>query len=505
MIFHKASLTDKQGSVTGLIGAILDITERKRAEEALRESEEKYRTLVEKANEAIMIAQDEVFVFANSRMSELLGVPAGKLEGKPFVDFIWPEDRDRVVANYRKRIAGETICDAYDFRIIGAGGKLTWVYLSAAAIQWKGKPATLNLVTDITERTRAEEALRESEGILQDIIEKNPMSIQIVDREGFTLRVNPAFIRLFGSVPPPDFSIITDLVKSHPELENHISRVKSGEPVNLPDMSFNPHDIYPELPDVPTRVRAIIFPLNDMHGKPQRYIFMHEDITEQKRAEEALRQANRQLTLLSGITWHDINNQLSVLQGFLAILKKKQPDLSCNESFEMAAISAQRISAMIQFTKEYEKIGVNAPAWQNCRSLVETAIKQAPLGTVKIKNDLPVGTEVFADPLVVKVFYNLMDNAVRYGGKIMTIRFSAEDAGDEHLIICEDDGDGIIVGEKEHIFERGFGKNTGLGLYLSREILSITGITIRETGEPGKGARFEMTVPKEAYRFTEKI
>jgi signal transduction histidine kinase len=101
----------------------------------------------------------------------------------------------------------------------------------------------------------------------------------------------------------------------------------------------------------------------------------------------------------------------------------------------------------------------------------------------------------------VKVCYNLMDNAVRYGGKITTIRFSALKSGDDHLIVCEDDGDGIVAKEKERIFKRGFGKNTGLGLALSREILSITGITITETGEPGKGARFEIVVPKGMWRM----
>ncbi|MEI6842844.1 MAG: ATP-binding protein, partial [Methanomicrobiales archaeon] len=83
-----------------------------------------------------------------------------------------------------------------------------------------------------------------------------------------------------------------------------------------------------------------------------------------------------------------------------------------------------------------------------------------------------------------------------------TIRFSGEESVDDYLIVCEDDGDGIVAAEKEKIFERGFGKNTGLGLALSREILAITGITITETGEPGKGARFEMTVPKGAWRMT---
>jgi len=190
-----------------------------------------------------------------------------------------------------------------------------------------------------------------------------------------------------------------------------------------------------------------------------------------------------------------------VLRGYLALLEQKQPDPTPNEYFLKVNTATKRISAMIQFTKEYESIGVNAPVWQNCHGLVDTAAKEAPLGKVMVKNDLPTSAEVFADPLVVKVFYNLMDNAARYGGKITTIRFFVQESDDVHLIVCEDDGDGVAADEKEKIFERGFGKNTGLGLALSREILSITGITIKETGEPGKGARFEITVPKGVWRM----
>ena len=158
---------------------------------------------------------------------------------------------------------------------------------------------------------------------------------------------------------------------------------------------------------------------------------------------------------------------------------------------------------MIQFIKEYESIGVTTPTWQDCGTLVDTAAKLAPLGHVMVKNDLPAGAEVFADPLIVKVFYNLMDNAVRYGGKCTTIRFSVDESEGDHVVVCEDDGDGVNACEKDKIFERGFGKNTGLGLALSHEILSITGITIRETGEPDKGARFEMAVPKGMWRIAD--
>ena len=227
------------------------------------------------------------------------------------------------------------------------------------------------------------------------------------------------------------------------------------------------------------------------------------DLTARKRAEDALRQANKKLKLLSSITRHDITNQLTVLAGYLHILENKRHDPSFGEYFRKVAVAAQRISYLIRFTKEYDNIGVNDPVWQDCRTLVDPVVKQASLGQITVKNDLPLGAEVFADPLLVKVIYNLMDNAVRYGGKITTLRFAAEERDGHHVMVCEDDGAGVIATDKERIFDRGFGKNTGLGLALSREILAITGITIRETGEPGKGARFEMAVPKEAWRFTD--
>ena len=224
------------------------------------------------------------------------------------------------------------------------------------------------------------------------------------------------------------------------------------------------------------------------------------DISYISKAEMALSISNKKLTLLSSITRHDINNQLLSLDGFLEILHRNVPDPALEHYFNRITNASSQISAMIRFTKEYEQIGVKVPIWQDCRNLIDTAIKEVPLGQIIVKNDLPAGAEVFADPLILKVFYNLMDNAVRYGGKITTIRFSVEKHDNEQIIVCEDDGIGVLDEEKERIFDRGFGKNTGLGLALAREILDITGITIHETGEPGKGARFEIIIPEGVFR-----
>ena len=196
---------------------------------------------------------------------------------------------------------------------------------------------------------------------------------------------------------------------------------------------------------IPTEVSSRMI----TYSREPAVISIGRDITERKRAEEALHEANKKLKLLSSITRHDINNQLTVLRGYLAILEGKQPDPSQNEYFLKVNTATKQIAAMIQFTKEYEQIGVKAPTWQDTRTLVDTAAKGVHLGNVIVKNDLPVGAEVFVDPLVVKVFYNLMDNAVRYGGKITIIRFSAMESGDDHLIVCEDDGEGVPAEEKE--------------------------------------------------------
>ena len=240
------------------------------------------------------------------------------------------------------------------------------------------------------------------------------------------------------------------------------------------------------------------------------------NITKRKRAEEALKEetrklsllsdafqtANRKLKLLSAITRHDINNQLTVVLGYLSLIRSDTPDNTMDDTLQKITRAAQQISRLIQFTKTYEEVGVSAPVFQDIRTLVKTAARELS-GTVRLDNEIPPGRSVFADPLIVKVFFNLMDNAVRYGETITTIHFYGKEQDGDFVIRCEDDGVGIPADQKEKIFERGYGKNTGLGLFLAREILSITGISIRETGIPGKGARFEILVPKGMWHCEE--
>ena len=163
----KLARFDPHGRTLGTLGISRDITARKQAEATLRESEEKYRTVIEKANEAIYIVQDGVLVFANPRMSDLVGIPAEDLEGRRFSDFIFPADLELVTTNYQKGLAGEDI-GVYDLRMIGAEGSTNWVSLSAAVIHWKGRPATLNLMSDVTARKQAAEELARTNRALEE-------------------------------------------------------------------------------------------------------------------------------------------------------------------------------------------------------------------------------------------------------------------------------------------------------------------------------------------------
>ena len=125
---------------------------------------------------------------------------------------------------------------------------------------------------------------------------------------------------------------------------------------------------------------------------------------------------------------------------------------------------------------------------------------EIPLGVVTVEITIPEDLEIYADPIIRKVFSTLMENSIRHGEKVTRIGFSCYKDGDCLSIVCSDNGIGIAAEEKEHIFEQGYGRHTGLGLFLSREILSITGLAVRECGEQGQGARFEIGIPVGKYR-----
>jgi CheY-like chemotaxis protein len=229
---------------------------------------------------------------------------------------------------------------------------------------------------------------------------------------------------------------------------------------------------------------------------------LESENNERKRVERALDEANKKLNLMASITRHDIINQLTTQHESLEYaltLRDSDPEKAWQYISAATSIATRTLNS-VKFTGDYQKVGIKAPQWQDIFALVKDATKDTLPGSLTLVNEITPGTEVYADPLIGKVFSNLTENAIKYGGKITTLRFSMHNAGAETVIICEDDGVGIPENRKETIFTYEFGMSNGLGLFLAREILAITAITLRETGTGGSGARFEIHCPEGTIR-----
>jgi len=228
-----------------------------------------------------------------------------------------------------------------------------------------------------------------------------------------------------------------------------------------------------------------------------------EQLDDLKKTRDAIYLANKKLNLLNSITRHDIMNKLTVLLGYLELDSEIAPgSQDCGRYLGIELETAEAIRSQIQFTRYYQDIGIRSALWQNIEELVRTVLPSLDLKGIHMDIALK-GLEIYADPLLQKVFYNLIENSLRHGEHISTIRiFASDDTRDGDLgIIYEDDGAGVPDEAKEKIFKREYYKNTGFGLFLSSEILAITNIRIRETGTAGIGARFEILVPRSAFRW----
>ena len=241
-------------------------------------------------------------------------------------------------------------------------------------------------------------------------------------------------------------------------------------------------------------------PIFSIDGTIDQVIHIAVDITEKKNAETALSEVNQKLRLLTSLTRHDIINQIQVIQS-LHYLCKDSDDLDEIHSYITRAYSsAERIHAMIGFTRVYENFGMASSGWQPVHQTIQDALSEITPGHIAVNSDISHDLEIYADPLIRKVFVTLMENAIRHGGTVTRIWFTSDVKEEDLIISCSDDGVGIPPGEKEAIFTHGYGKHTGIGLFISKEILAITGLFIRETGTERTGARFDIRVPAGKYR-----
>jgi len=235
---------------------------------------------------------------------------------------------------------------------------------------------------------------------------------------------------------------------------------------------------------------------------PDQLATVVSDITALKISEDALIRANKKLQLLTRVTRHDINNDLSLAYASIDLLKGVIPETpERNEIVGYLRESIDAINAKIGFTRNYEQMGSQKPYWQSVSSIVRNIRKNDPrFSSLKVEDSLG-SLEIFADLMLPKVFANLMDNSIRHGKTVSTIYLYYQQIGNGCRIIYEDDGAGVSVEAKARIFEPSYSKTHGFGLFLIREILLLTGIEITEEGVEGAGAKFVLHVPQGGYRI----
>jgi len=288
-LWGKASpIYDDDGQIIGAIESIRDITDCKRPEEVLRESEEKYRVLVENANEMILVAQDGMLKFANRKAEQILARSKEEIMAVPFVNFIHPDDRDWVFSAHLRRLKGEILPEVYSFRIIDGKGTTKWVEINAVLISWEGRPATLNFYTDITETRLAEEKY-------QTVFEQAAEAIFKISPSGRLLDANPALARILGYDSPEEIiDCVTDIgaqFYADPAQRKKVLDILAEKGViNNYEARYKRKD--GKLIWVSLNARAV----RSDDGAPLYHQGSFVDITEKKQAEEALKESEQELS-----------------------------------------------------------------------------------------------------------------------------------------------------------------------------------------------------------------
>jgi len=352
-------------------------------------------------------------------------------------------------------------------------------------------------IADITSLKHHEMTLQDAELQFRIIIETTASAIALLEEDATISYINPEFEKIIGYVKEEveGKKKWTDFV-APPDLE----RMKDYEHKRRADVEIVPSNYEFRFIRFDGEARngfCTITPIPDT-GK---MIVSLIDITDKIQEEDALQRTIKKLNFLNSITRHEILNHLTVVKGFIELSKDQlnNPEFLLR-SFDKELGAANAIQNLMIFSRDYQNMGIQPPAWYNVSKTIKSAVAGIHMGSITLSDETE-GVEVYGDQMIEKVFFHLVDNAVRYGSKIRKIRFSCEESFEELHVICEDDGIGIPPDAKKKIFNRQFFQNKGLDMYLSREIVSITGMSIRETGTYGTGSRFEILVPKGAYRF----
>ncbi|WFN34249.1 PAS domain-containing sensor histidine kinase [Methanogenium sp. S4BF] len=491
------------------IASVQDISLQREMIGALSSHREMFEKLFSSGCEAFILLDDTYEIrMWNTAAEEMFGYGADEVMGRNIFPLLFsrgPEEGQRIFQRFLEPDATSSGCTPAELSLSTKEGGAVHTEASVSRFTHQGHPYFLLIIRDNTERYRFIESLTESEEFLRFAIDAARVGIWDYDIEEdfFTMSEDVYAMLSLNRQHSSASRVSSDVWRTilHPD------DLLTAESISLALMSGSITDFESE-----QRLRTAGGTWNwfalegkvveyDTTGRPQRVVGIIRDIQDKKQAESAIREANRKLSLLAGITRHDILNQI---QGLLFYSEEmKTGEYTVDEMVVMAGKiyeMTETINRQIVLTRNYDMLGTEPPVWQNIHYLADEIITGMDTMGLVYRNESPM-VEVYADYLFADVLRTVFENASRHaeGATTLNVRFAESDNGG--VLTIEDNGCGIPLKYKEKIFSHGFSKGTGGRLFIAREIAGVTGIELYEDGEAGSGARFALRIPKSGYRF----
>jgi PAS domain S-box-containing protein len=509
---------DKRGALDAtyaeLASCILQATQYTRAQAMLKESEKRFRAIFDSSIDAILILNDGgEIVFSNKSAKDMLDYAKDQITkalNKHFNKQFTSTYEQNMHEGFKQLSDGNLLMTGktVELTLKNTSGKTTIVELSFSAFIENGQWFGVSIVRDVSDRKRQEQLLAESQQTLKALFAYNPEAIVFMDKNFRVTDVNRSFTELFKftfenikglqimDVIVPDgleeeSRIIEGLIAKGPVTFSTKRKRRDGSIVDV------------SLSGGPLAVKGKIVGFFMVFLDISNLIIVQNVLASALSKAELL---NEKIVVLGGFTRHDVRNKLGLIEGNLYFARNKckiEPNLE--KYLSKIDDSIKNICDIFDFAKTYEMIGVEELVTVDIGKMVQNALSLfADLKGIKVENKC-TGFEVIADSLLTQVFYNLIDNSLKYGEKTSTISIFAQKLSEGSVKLCfKDDGVGLDKHFREHLFERGFGKGTGFGLYLIRKICEVYGWTVKENGQPSQGAQFEFMIPIEKVkRFVE--
>ena len=499
LLVTTSPLTDEHGRTIECVHSAKDITEMKAAQQELAIA----GTLFNSASDSLILHDlDGRIIFFNEAAYRMRGYTKEEFQNLRVEDLQAPENQWDLPS--RIKVLLDKKEGTFEVLNLRKDKTVIPVEVHSRLIELDGKNLIVSSGRDITERKKMQEALGISEARYKALVENADDAILLSDLNGKTIYQNPAFYRQLGltegesekeiaQIHPDDLSIVKEkrkqLLKTGSSTTEYRVRHRNGTWVY--------------------RFARSVLIYNKNHA-PYAVLSVIRDVTEQKLAEQKLREnqekmalINEKLRVVGSLTRHDVRNKLSAITGYSYLIKKKlknNPDVV--DKLDKMEQSVKDVERIFDFARVYEKLGSEELTFVDVGQAVEGAKALFSDPIPKVINNCS-GLSVLADSFLSQMFYNFIDNTRKHGKKATTITISHKKRSNGALnLIYEDDGEGISQENKLNLFKEGFSTagSSGFGLFLIKKMMQVYGWEITENGEPGKGVKFVITIPKEKQK-----